>query len=349
MKSHGELTIADLHFDPPELSARQLEVLAAEFFGIRGSFERLPGERDQNARIRSADGRQYVLKISGAHEDPAVVDLQVKALLHIESADAELAVPRMVHGVDGGVRYLTRSGKGEHAVRMLSWLPGIPYQDGPPPSLSAVRGIGSFQARLCRALGTFTHPAARHFMPWDIGNGLVFRPQLQAMLPEAVRQLVAPALQRLEQDVYPRLPQLRAQVIHQDAHGANLLRSSTDCEDVAGVIDFGDMIFGPLIFELAVSGTDLFEMEADPISSLNALCEGFHGVVPLLPTETDVLPDLIVARLVLTLALFEFRHRYMENPPGFVISDQPGIIQSLRRLVALDQKAIKQQLRECLK
>jgi len=344
----GELTIADLRFDPPELQARQLEAFVAEHYGIRGAFERLPGERDQNVRIRASDGSQYVLKISGASEDRAVVDLQVKALLHIEAKDAELAVPRVVRGLDGGVVYATQSEKGEHAVRLLTWLPGILYQDGAPPSFSALRGIGAFQARLCRALTAFAHPAATHFMPWDIGNGLVLRPQMQELLPADVRQLVAPALQRLEHEIYPRLQDMRAQVIHHDGHGANLLRASVSCEDIVGVIDFGDMIYGPLIFELAVSGAHLLELESEPITALVALVEGFHDILPLRTEETDVLADLIVARLVLTLALFEFRRLYMENPPEFVTSDQPGIILSLRRWMDLDQEALKQRLRECL-
>ena len=346
---HGELTIADLRFDPPELPGGQLQALAWEHYGISGTFDRLPGERDQNARIRATDGRQYVLKISGASEDAAVVDLQVKALLHIEEADAGLAVPRMVRGLDGGVVYRTRSEEGDHAVRLLTSLPGIPYQDGPPPSLSALRGIGAFQARLCRALSAFTHPAATHFMPWDIGNGLVFRPQMQGMLPADVRRLVAPALQRMEHGIYPRLLQFRTQVIHQDGHGANLLRASVSSEDVAGVIDFGDMIHGPLIFELAVSGAHLLELECEPVAALVALVEGFHGILPLLAEETDVLADLIVARLALTLSLFEFRRLYMENPPGFVTSDQPGIILSMHRWMGLDPEALKQRLRECLR
>ena len=349
MTPDGELTIADLHFDPPRLPDHQLESLALDLYGISGTFERLPGERDQNARIHAPDGREFVLKVSGVNEDPAVVDLQVQALLHIEAVDKGLAVPRIVRGRDGGAVYRARGCSGEHAVRVLGWLPGIRYQDGPPPSLAAVHGIGRFQARLCRALEAFSHPAAAHFMPWDIGNGLVFRPQMQSMLSPEVRKLVAPALRRLQHEIYPRLADLRAQVIHQDAHGGNLLRASRECEEMAGVIDFGDMIHGPLIFELAVSGVDVVEREGAPDTGLCALVEGFHSILPLQTEETDLLADLILARLVLTLALFEFRHRYMENPPAFVIADQPAIIRNLRKLTGLDHEALKRQLRECVR
>ena len=85
--SEHELTLADLNFDPPALPEERLREIARSCFSIAGSFQPLDGERDQNSRVTTADGRQFVLKISSAGEDPEVVDFQVQALLHIAGRD----------------------------------------------------------------------------------------------------------------------------------------------------------------------------------------------------------------------------------------------------------------------
>lgn len=343
------LTIEDLKFDPPRLPPGRLQAIARKNFNVSGSLNFLEGERDQNCRISSADGRQYVLKISSAGEDPAVIDFQIKALLHIERCDPALPVPRIVRGTDGGVVYQCSSSEGRHQVRMLTWLPGMPYQQGPAPSPSGLYQIGQFLARLNRALQGFSHPAAGHFMPWDSTNGLVFNQQLRKLLREDIRSLIAPELRRLRDHVYPQLRLLRRQVIHHDGHDANLLRASPDSEQVVGIIDFGDMIYGPVICDLAVCLSDFIQGAAAPAAVAAAMCRGFHSVLPLCVEETDLLLDLVIARQILILQLFEFRRRNMHNPPQFVTRDQPGIIASLTALTALNRATFRQALRDAVK
>ena len=344
-----QLSIADLRFDPPRLTPERLADIAATLYGVEGRVEPLDGERDQNVRITAADGAQWVLKVSGAGEDPDVVDFQVRALLHMACQDPGLPVPRLVRGRTGEVVHWIEAETGRHAVRLLDFLPGIPYQDGPFPSPAGLRTIGAFVARLGQALRGFRHRAAGHFMPWDMAGGLVFNPQLRALLPAAVAAFLPDRLDRIEHEVYPRLRGLRAQVIHQDAHGANLLRASRDSERVLGIIDFGDMIHGPLICDLAACASHFIEEGDDPAGIAADLCRGYHGVQPLDAEELEVLPDLVIVRQVMTLQLFEFRRRNMDRPPAFVTDDQPGLIASLERLRAVVPEAFSRALKKGLR
>ena len=340
------LTVEDLRFDAPDLPVHMLQDFAAERFQVRGDFVPLLGERDQNFRITSPEGHQFVFKVSGHREAPDVVDFQVKALLHIGQRDTGLQVPRLVPGVDGNIVQNLRSGTGRHLVRMLTYLPGIPYDDGPAPSLEGLQDIGVFLARLATALEEFEHPAARHFMPWDICNGLIFNLQLQGLLPGSIIKMIQPSLSRLENDVYPGLASLRRQVIHQDGHGGNLLRQSATTESIAGMIDFGDMVEAPLICDLAVSLAS-FVLEREELEDIAcALCRGFDSVIPLAIEETDLLLDLIIARLILNLQLFEFRRTQAASVPDFVIDEQPAIIAALEKLISLDRTAFNLALRE---
>ena len=84
-------------------------------------------------------------------------------------------------------------------------------------------------------------------------------------------------------------------------------------------------------------------------SAAAAMCRGFHSLLPLQAIETDVLLDLVIARQILILQLFEFRRRNMKHPPRFVITDQPAIISSLNTLTRLDRVSFGQELREALR
>ena len=76
----------------PEALAQRV---AAEHYGLIATVHRLDSERDQNFRLRSLSGREYVLKIANPAEDRAVTNLQTEALLHLAAADPGLPVPRL--------------------------------------------------------------------------------------------------------------------------------------------------------------------------------------------------------------------------------------------------------------
>lgn len=347
--SHKMLSIEDLRFAPPRLTLDEVQRIAKDFYGVAGEFSALDGERDLNHRLRCFDGKQFVLKISGSTEPADVVEMQVQALCHIAQKDSQLPVPRMVANLEGRMISQVQSTAGQHAVRLLSWLPGQPYQQGPFPSPAGLQGLGGFIARLGLALQGFEHPASRHFMPWNIANGLVFSNQLRDLLPAELGNWLPARFKRLESVVFPQLLAQRMQVIHQDGHGANLLRGSEHDETVTGVIDFGDMIFGPLICDLAACVSDFMEAAADPVSAAVEITRGYHSILPLQNDELDLLLDLVMVRQIMVLQLFEFRRRNMEYPPDFVSRDQPGVIAMLQKLAGLDRQNFAQQLKEAVK
>lgn len=342
------LTLEDLRFDPPAIPPEEIRSHAKVLYGLEGEFTPLAGERDQNFRIRTVSGEQYVFKVSGLNEPFEVVEMQVLALRHIEAQDRDLPVPRVLPGLDGELIGWLFDEEGRHAVRLLSWLPGQRYQDGPFPSARGLRGMGRFIARLGRALQGFEHPAATHFMPWNMANGLVFSPQLKSLMPRELGHWLPDYFERLENSVYPQMAKLRWQVIHQDAHGANLLRASDHDESVTGVIDFGDMIYGPLVCDLAACVSDFMELSAEPVFAATEICRGYQETTLLEEAELELLLDLVMVRQIMVLQLFEFRRRNMEHPPAFVTDDQPGVIAMLAKLSGLDRVKFSDHLKKAV-
>ena len=78
-----------LETTPPRFTPEEVAAIAAELFGLEGEARDLGSERDQTFMVGEG-----ILKISNTGEDPAVLDLEEKALLHIERVDPELPIAR---------------------------------------------------------------------------------------------------------------------------------------------------------------------------------------------------------------------------------------------------------------
>ena len=119
------MTTADvLDARPPALSARHAEEVARERYGLDATAEALVSERDQNFRLTEASGGAWVLKVSNAAEDRAVVEMEVAAVEQIRSVDPTLPVPAARRARDGSIIVTAEVDGATHLVRLLPLLPG---------------------------------------------------------------------------------------------------------------------------------------------------------------------------------------------------------------------------------
>jgi Ser/Thr protein kinase RdoA (MazF antagonist) len=225
---------------PPALSCAEAERIAVELFGVVAQASALESERDQNFLLRSRDGRERVLKVANHAEDPAVLDFQNAALLHLFARDPDLPVPRVVptRTGEGSAAVLGSDGR-RHVVRVLTYLPGLLLGEV-PRGAGLHRDLGSILARLGRALRGFFHPAAGWERLWDLKHAARLREHLVDVANPELRRLASGPLERFERSVLPALPGLRAQVIHNDVSRHNTLVDARG-ERVVGIVDFGDM------------------------------------------------------------------------------------------------------------
>lgn len=333
------LTVDDLRFTPPGLPHDVLATLLRDRWNLEGEFKALTGERDQNLRVRSADGTQYVLKIASSIENPVLVDLQVQALLHLEQCDPGIPAPRMLRSVDGKVvETLTDDSGDDYAVRLLTYVPGVPLASRGLPSLETVSAIGALQGRMCRALASFRHDAGSQFMPWDILNDLVVSPVLRTeYLRDGLAKQCEAVLARLESDTLPRMHALPHQIIHNDAHAGNIMVDPDDPSSVTGVIDFGDMVDRPIVVDLSTSLASMAERSPGPVSAAAALVHGFQQHMPVPIKQLELLYDATLARAIMTVQLLEFRVRNTDVDPGVASADLPNAKTGLRKLLRVDE------------
>ena len=319
---------------PPAFDATQLASFAEEHFGIRGSVAPLPGERDQNGLLTATSGDRYVLKVANVNEDPDQLAFQNAALLHLAARDPGLGTPRVcpTRGT-GTIAEVSGPGGAVYCVRLLSYLPGRTLKDvAKSPAL--LRDLGAFMGRLDRALQGFTHDAAaRPDFLWNLDRALACRPLAAAIDAADDRALVEQVFARHAEAVAPRLVGLRCAVIHQDANDHNVLTALNGSPQVVGLIDFGDMVWGRQINELAVTLAYALLGVEDPSAAAAPVITGYHTALPLQETELSVLLDLVALRLATSVCISSARSKEHPDNPYLLVSQQPAfaLLRALER------------------
>ena len=345
-----EADVADAAFaDPldapvPAFGLDQAERIATSIFGIRGTATPLVSERDQNFRIAVEDGAGWVLKISNAAEDPGVIDMQARAMLHIARTDPALPVMRMGPTLDGRLQATVDGSDGRsHIVRVVTFMPGRKVE-AEELTLEAVHGMGAAAALLGRALRGFFHPSAGHPLLWNLKHVLRVRPLVGHISDPRRRGIIQHVLDRFEETVAPGFEQLRAQVIHNDLTLDNALFD--DRQRISGVLDFGDMGHSAVVCDLVSTAEPLVGERPDHFDALAAVVAGFATVTPLADEEVDVLPELLLARWATSVVISAWRVRAHPANAEYISGWDPGAWTMLEIFDELGMEAWRARVRE---
>ena len=305
---------------PPAFSGDDAANMAATIFGIHAQTRLLVSDRDQNFRLDCDNGRRYIFKISNSAEQPQFIDFQNRALMYVAEKDASLPVPRVIPSLDGQIYQSIESNEKQHIVRVLSWLDGVVLDDL-EVNADVANPLGQLLARLGLALDGFDHPASNPPSLWDMKRASSLRDLLEYIDDPQLRSLIGQCLDRFDSRVKPVMETLRTQVIHNDMNLANVLMDEARPEQVSGLIDFGDLVKSPLIFDLAIACSYQLGKGADPLSGALPMIAGYHAVRPLMESEMVLLPDLIRTRLITSLLIGSYRVRlFPENREYLMIS-----------------------------
>ncbi len=290
--------LATMVASPASISIDHAAQVARENYGLAAEIERLTGERDQNFRVRAAGG-DFVLKIAPAAEELLVTDLSTAALLHLERVDPYLPCPRVCRDYRGQTQVRITDASGMLRIaRLLTWLPGIPLRSS---ARSTVQQTASARiaARIGRALATFDHPAARRELIWDLRVLPRLLPLLDDLPDLPRKELIAAQIADFRDSVLPVLGTLRQQVIHNDINDRNILVDPAEPASITGVIDYGDMIHGPLVFDLAIlaaaQATDTETLD----ETIARLAYAYSEIESLTAAESGLLRRLIGARILM--------------------------------------------------
>ncbi len=345
MPASDENDIRFLNPEPPKFTQQQAKQSAFDLFGLTGEMKPLYSERDQNFRIRSPKD-DFVFKISNAHEDASVIDLQTKTLLHLAKNDPNLPVPEVVLNKNGKDHDFIEADDGkQHMVRVLTYLPGVVMADL-PTSDALYQDVGAVMARSGIALRDFFHPAAGYDLLWDLRQLPKIRCLTQYLDDATLREMVEQDLDFTCEYILPQLSGMRSQIIHNDGNIHNLIVDPNNPDKVSGLVDFGDMMHAPLIFDLAVSAGSLTLDSTDPLAVMCQVAAGYDRVLPLEEKEIDLLSHLAVGRISQELLIAAKRRHDDPNAAEYVLADEASFSKIILVLLNVGHQAMRARLRE---
>lgn len=346
----GPLDPARLRFDPPDISLDAVSEVLREHWGLSGRLRPLEGERDQNTRVTTDDGRDFVLKIASPSEDPAVADLQCSALAHVARSDAGIEAPQVVPALDGAAIVSADVDGAPAPTRLLTFVHGVTFDDAGDLSLDELRAVGAAQGRLATAFSEFEHAAAGNFMAWSLDAGMVHHDELWDGLDALGRAVAMPVRERVvtaARRVEEGSTGLRRQVLHNDGHRGNLLRADAASKVVSGVIDFGDIADTCVVADLAICLSSFVVGHPDQAAATAEIAAGYDRWMPLTDIEIELLVDLVVLRTVLGLLLVSFQTRHAAPHRLEEISGELAPYRAhLASLCNLDVARVTDQIRE---
>ncbi len=306
----------------PTLTQTEAVQLTRRLYHLTASARELPSDRDQNFLLTAASGKRFVLKISHAAEQRAILDFQNRAMAHLTARLSATAFPRVIPTVTGEEIFSLQHKEQRRLVRLLSYLPGLPLAKVKPHSAELLRELGTFLGRMDTALVNFTHPAMRRTLQWDLQHAArTIRAHIQDIGNSDRREIVKRFLHQFEARILPALPDLPASVIHGDANDYNVL---TQDNRISGLIDFGDMVYTPTVFEVAIAAAYAMLGKDDPLAAAAHVIAGYQQAKPLSQIELDVLPVAITARLCVSVTLSAYQQKLEPHNAYLRISEAPA-------------------------
>jgi Ser/Thr protein kinase RdoA (MazF antagonist) len=187
-----------------------------------------------------------------------------------------------------------------------------------------LRDIGEKLGQLTRALADFDHPAVHRDFHWDLQNGNRIINQFGGLIGDAsLRELVFKCRFKPQND-------LRRSVIHGDANDYNVL-VDPESLTVAGLIDFGDMVYSYTVGELAIALAYVVLEKNDPRDAAREVIDGYTSEFGLLDKEREVLWPLARLRLAMSVCMAAYQQRQQPENEYLRISQQ-AIEENLRRI-----------------
>ncbi len=182
--------------------------------------------------------------------------------------------------------------------RVLSFLEGNVLALVEHPS-STICSLGKLIGEMDSMLISIQNQniAARK-MDWDLEHLLELEPKLDLIQDARKRKIVDYFLVQWKTFITPQVLHLRKSIIHNDVNDWNVIVRE---DEVAGIIDFGDMVYSRLVFEIAIAAAYLAIDKEDPVRALTDLFKSYHEVVPLLKEEVELLYYLVAGRLCMSV------------------------------------------------
>ena len=275
--------------NPPNFSIQDIVKYLIINFDLSGKVTSLYSDRDQNFLIQTESNQKFILKISNPAEQLEVLELQNKATLYIRSREPNLGIPLQF----GEIKEFNKDGK-TYFVRLVEYLDGQFLKDS-LEGKAVHEKLGIFLGTLSHSLAGFFHSAADREFEWDVRTTELIKSRLDYLKSKSDIKSVTPFLHEYENNVLPKIIDLKMAVIHNDGNNHNILVDENG--KTTGIIDFGDMVFSYQIAEPAVCMAYLGLEKEDAFMPMAQVLKGYHSCFPFNNLELKSVIYLVFIRL----------------------------------------------------
>jgi 4-aminobutyrate aminotransferase-like enzyme/Ser/Thr protein kinase RdoA (MazF antagonist) len=318
-----------------DFSKESIRELVREIYGLEVSVSELAGERDINFKLEAKGKKIYVFKLAHPGDSREMIETQHQVMERLAKKDRSISCPQPVKSLAGKTIHTTtcRKDRQPYDCHLLTFLEGDFYAEikDHPPELE--EDLGRFLGKMDRALRGYSHPALNRNLIWDLKNIRDIRPFLNDIPETGRKNLVRHFIQAYETEVEPLGHLLPRAVIHNDANDYNILVNKSGTR-VAGIIDFGDMVFSHRVQEAAAALAYAVMGKDDPVDTIIRVVSGYHSVLRLREAEIQVLFHLIAARLCISVALSAYRLKHSPGNEYLQISASPAweVLEKMSRI-----------------
>lgn len=323
----------------------EVKTVLSQRYGISGRLEDIATEKDETFKLHGTDGKNYLVKCSPSSEDPALIDLQTAAMLHLEQYP-ELPVQRIIPALDKSSFVILRHGSPyPRTLRVLTFIQGRLLKDEAKCKADWLLA-GSTLGLLSRALSTFTHPRDQRKLLWDMEHFHRLSHLLSYVDDPSHRELADTIFREYNSLVMPVLPHLDKQVIHGDFSPFNVFVDRSNPAFVTGIIDFGDIVRTSVIFDVAVGMANLIGRDpTDPWGSAEEFLRGYQRTNPLPESELVLLREISLGRLLLRALVVYWRAQVDRKRHAYLLSHAEHDWACLTRARNADSSMVRQRLR----
>ncbi|WP_108805235.1 aminotransferase class III-fold pyridoxal phosphate-dependent enzyme [Aquimarina sp. Aq107] len=269
------------------------KLLEAEFSFQKPEVKRLNGYDNVNYIVKT-NTEKYIFKTYSFDKELfSVLKAENELLLHLQQKETN-TFPKPIAFTDGSLIKLVDIDGSKMICRMLSFLDGS-FLGDINPNKELMYSLGGFLAEMNLKFQEFdSYVLQARQWEWDIQYVYLNKKYLDDISDPRDKNIVDYFFQQYEENVVQILPELRKQIIHNDANEWNILIKNNH---VSGIIDFGDLAHSQLINEIAIAITYSCYDKETPLDWASSLLKGYHKILPLEEKEIKVLYYLIAARL----------------------------------------------------
>ena len=306
------------------------------------SIKKLNGYENENYLINTTDNKYIFKKYPYSLELESIIHGENEVLLFLSQNNNKFPVP--IKSVDGVYLKTIQIDKEVFIFRVLSFLDG--QMLGSIKNTKEIfESFGTFLAKMNKRLQSCNNIIIEgRIWNWDLQYFHLNKKYINDFILEKDKVLVNYFFLQFEEHVNPVISSLRKSIIHSDANEWNVLITNGK---VSSIIDFGDLVYSPLINEVAIAMTYASYDKENPLDWAVIILESYNNVLPILENEIKIIYYLIAARLCVSLC--NGAHSKKINPENsYAFSSEQSAWKMLKKWRILNPLFVENTFRKTL-